>query len=99
MLEAFNSNDVHLESLFLPLGAAVCVGGSECVVQTFVLLLSAFAFALASFCYLLCIEIRSLGVCWMPIYSRGMHLESLFLPLGAAECEDCSVCVVQTFVL
>ena len=46
------SNDVHLESLFLPLGAAVCEVGSVCVVQTFELFFSVFAYALASFCYL-----------------------------------------------
>ena len=45
------SKDVHLESLFLPLGAAVSEDGSVCVIQTFVFLLSAFASALASFCY------------------------------------------------
>ena len=44
--------DNYLESLFLPLGAAVCEVGSVCVVQTFELLLSAFAFAVSSFCYL-----------------------------------------------
>ena len=49
MLDAFYSNGVHLESLFLPLGAAVCKDGSVCVNQTFVLLLSAIAFALDNF--------------------------------------------------
>ena len=35
-------------------------------------------------------------MCWMPTISKGVHLESLFLPGGAAVCEELSVCVVQT---
>ena len=43
------SKGVHLESLFLPRGAALCKDGSVFVIQTFVLLLSALPFDLASF--------------------------------------------------
>ena len=44
-----SSMGMCLESLFLSLGAAVSEDGSVCVMQTFVLLLSAIAFAFANF--------------------------------------------------
>ena len=54
-----SSMGLCLESLFLSLGAAVSEDGSVCVMQTFVLLLSAFGSALSSFCYLLIIQLRA----------------------------------------
>ena len=91
------SKGVHLERLFLPPGAAVCEWLSVCCANLFIV---AFRLCLCSCQLLLSIihYIRSLRVFWMPAISKGVLLESLFLPLGATMCEWLSVCCANLII-